>query len=161
MIEKCQRATKSGKRCQNTLPGPASRACSLHETPEDIAYREGYQAGAAAERGYAEKSRESSREFWIAEGRRLERAEAQERKNFRTVTAAGEQLVVVDGRLTYRWAGEPLKVGDRVLLPGNWLSGVKYGRGPFPGTVTALGSSYQGELSSVLRKISDDHGAAD
>jgi hypothetical protein len=25
----------------------------------------------------------------------------------------------------------------------------------------ALGSSYQGELSSVLRKISDDHGAAD
>lgn len=122
---------------------------------------EGYQAGAAAERGYAEKSRESSREFWIGEGRRLERGDTQERKNFRTVTAAGEQLVVVDGRLTYRWAGEPLKVGDRVLLPGNWLSEVKYGRGPFPGTVTALGSSYQGELSSVLRKISDDYGASD
>jgi hypothetical protein len=110
MIEKCQRATKSGRPCQNTLPGPASRACSLHETPEDIAYREGV-------------------------------------------------LVVVDGRLTYRWAGEPLKVGDQVLLPGNWLSEVKYGHGPFPGTVTALGSSYQGELSCVLRKISDDHDA--
>jgi hypothetical protein len=156
MAEKCGRATKSGRPCQNTLPGTAFRACSLHETPEDIAYREGYQAGAAAERGYAEKSRESSRELWIAEGRRLERAEAQEWENFRTVTTAGEQVVVVDGRLTYRWAGEALKVGDRVLLPGNWLSEMKYGRGPFSGTVTGLGSSYQGELSPVLRKISDD-----
>jgi hypothetical protein len=155
LAEKCERPTKSGKPCQNPRPGPSHRACGQHETPEDVAYREGYEAGRAAERGYAERSRESSRELWIGEGRRLERAEAVERANFRTATESGEQIVVVDGRLTYRWAGEPLKVGDRVLLPENWLSVVKHGRGPFPGTITAIGSSYKGELSAVIRKTAD------
>jgi len=74
------------------------------------------------------------------------------REGFRTVTESGEQIVVVDG-YSYRWRGNPLAVGDRVMLPENWLSALKYGSGPFPGTVTGIGSSYQGELAAVLRKL--------
>jgi hypothetical protein len=127
-----------------------------------VAWREGYFAGAAEAREQAAKDRE----FWVAEGRRQERAEAarqsaeaEREKNFRTVTSRGEQVVVVDG-YTYRWGGEPLKVGDRVLLPANWLSEVKHGKGPFPGTVTAIGSSYDGEMSAIIRKIGGREGQA-
>jgi hypothetical protein len=130
--------------------------------PEDVAWREGYLAGAVEACEQAAKDRE----FWIAEGRRQERAEADRQraeagreKNFRTVTSSGEQVVVVDG-YTYRWGGEPLKVGDRVLLPANWLSEVKHGKGPFPGTVTAMGSSYDGEMSAIIRKIGSGEGQA-
>ena len=70
-----------------------------------------------------------------------------------TTTSDGQQIVEVDG-YAYRWAGEPLGVGDRVILPANWLSEVKHGKGPFPGTVTAIGSSYDGEMSAIVRKIS-------
>lgn len=152
----CGRPTKSGGSCRNPLyPGDPARACGLHETAEDVAYREGYRAGATAEREYAERGRELSRESWIAEGRRLEHLEARERESFRVATDDEEQIVVVDSGYSYRWGGEPLKIGDRVMLPANWLSEIKNGPGPFPGTVTAIGSSYQGELSAIVRKIAD------
>jgi hypothetical protein len=157
---KCGRPTKSGKPCQNNIYGDAYRACGQHETPEDVAWREGYFAGVAEAREQAARDRE----FWIAEGRRQQRAEADRQhakaegeKNFRIVTSSGDQVVDVDG-YAYRWGGEALKVGDRVLLPANWLSEVKHGKGPFPGTVTAIGSSYDGELSAIIRKIGDGDG---
>lgn len=159
---KCGRPTKSGKPCQNNIYGAAYRACGQHETPEDVAWREGYFAGATEAREQAARDRE----FWIAEGRRQQRSEADRRraeaereKNFKTTTSRGEQIVQVD-RYAYRWGGEPLKVGDRVLLPANWLSEVKHGKGPFPGTVTAIGSSYDGDMSAIIRKISSVEGQA-
>ncbi len=156
MSEKCGRPTKSGKPCQNPLYGAAFRACGTHETPEDVAWREGYFAGLAKAREDAGRDRE----FWVAEGRRQEReaakrreGEAERQSRLRTATSDGQQIVEVDG-YAYRWAGEPLGVGDRVMLPANWLSEVKHGKGPFLGTVTAIGSSYDGEMSAIVRKIS-------
>jgi len=65
----------------------------------------------------------------------------------------GDQIVQV-GRYAYRWRGpSPLNVGDRVLLPENWLSRAKYGPGPFEDIVTGLGTNYQGELSFILRQL--------
>jgi hypothetical protein len=60
----------------------------------------------------------------------------------------------VDG-YAYRWTGPgPLQIGDRVLLPANWLSEIKQGPGPFPGTVTGFGrNGYDGPLSSIVRKL--------
>jgi hypothetical protein len=63
------------------------------------------------------------------------------------------QKVVIDGRYTYAWHGEPVAVGDTVLLPENYVTRMKLGPGPFAGTVTALESTYEGPLSPVLRVI--------
>lgn len=50
---------------------------------------------------------------------------------------------------SYEWHGqEPLKVGDRVLLPANWVR-----PDPFVGTVVEIGTEYTGELASVLEKL--------
>jgi hypothetical protein len=62
----------------------------------------------------------------------------------------GDQVVEV-GRYSYRWRGTtPLQVGERVLLPENWRSRMKDGPGPQVGVVTALGSTYRGELSVLV-----------
>ncbi|MCA1707509.1 MAG: hypothetical protein LC808_31260 [Actinobacteria bacterium] len=66
---------------------------------------------------------------------------------------SGDQVVEV-GQYTYRWRGEtPLEVGDRVLLPENWLSRMKDGPGPTEGVVTRLGSTYRGELSLIVDRV--------
>lgn len=58
------------------------------------------------------------------------------------------QLVTI-GKYAYAWKGdEPLKVGDRVLLPSNWLRTT-----PFEGVVTALGSTWNGEHATILKKL--------
>jgi hypothetical protein len=72
---------------------------------------------------------------------------------FRERTSSDEQIVRVDGGYAYTWPGEPLAIGDRVLLPENWLSAVKHGHGPFQGTVTGFGTDYDGVMSAVIKKI--------
>lgn len=67
-------------------------------------------------------------------------------------TAQITQLVEVDG-YAYRWNGqEELKVGDEVLLPENYVSRLRNGPGPFPGTVTAIDSTYRGRTSAIVQK---------
>lgn len=51
--------------------------------------------------------------------------------------------------LTYRY-GSPLRVGDRVMCPGNEYSG------PFQAEVTALGSDYDGHVRSLLCRVAPD-----
>jgi len=62
----------------------------------------------------------------------------------------GEQVVSV-GRYAYRWRGDrPLAVGDRVLLPENWLSRKKDGPGNWVGVITDLGTTYTGTLAHIV-----------
>lgn len=62
----------------------------------------------------------------------------------------GDQVVSV-GRYAYRWRGSPpLAVGDRVLLPENWLSRKKDGPGNWIGVITELGTTYPGALAFVV-----------
>ncbi|WP_327357905.1 hypothetical protein [Streptomyces sp. NBC_01304] len=50
----------------------------------------------------------------------------------------------------YRWRGDkPLWVGERVLVPKNYFSRIKYGPGPTTGVVTGLGSTYRRPLSFI------------
>lgn len=66
---------------------------------------------------------------------------------WRERTGNGEQLLIIDDRYTWSWAGEPdLDVGDVVLLPGNPWTRDK----PYRGVVTALGSDYLGPVRQVL-----------
>jgi len=65
----------------------------------------------------------------------------------------GDQVVSV-GKYAYRWRGRPpLRVGDRVLLPENWLSRKKDGPGHWEGVVTELGSSYSGRIAFVVDRV--------
>jgi len=39
-----------------------------------------------------------------------------------------------------------------VLLPENYVSALRHGSGPFPGTVTELGTTYTGPLSTIISR---------
>ncbi|WP_433185678.1 hypothetical protein [Actinoallomurus sp. CA-150999] len=153
----CGHATKSGKPCKQVLYGH-DVACKLHATKHDhalaAARKEGWEdgfargselgAGAARiERQELERLREKVKDL----ERRLEDAS-------RYYEIDGDQVVEVEG-YGYRWSGaDQLKVGDRVLLPENYVSVLKRGRGPIEGTVTKLGSTYRGgDLSRIIRRI--------
>lgn len=57
---------------------------------------------------------------------------------------------------TYTWPRdeEPLKVGDRVVLPSNWLSDAPIG------TVRGFGSDYEGLPDPILRRAPDENADA-
>lgn len=64
------------------------------------------------------------------------------------LTEGGRQIVRF-GRYAYIWDGEePLALGDRCLLPGNWLVAQ-----PAEAEVTGFGTAYEGTLSHVVRLI--------
>ncbi len=152
-VRRCGRPTRSGAPCRAQIYG-RDLACKLHTTDHER------EVLAAFERGWSEglrQGRESEASLSSDRVRRLERRIAE------LETAADEQLRIYEvdgsqavevGRYSYRWDGEPqLVVGEKVLLPENWLSVVKDGKGPQVGTVTALGTRYQGQLSRILRRV--------
>jgi len=66
----------------------------------------------------------------------------------RKETVMGFQIVEVSG-YAYEWTGkEKLRVGDRVKLPGNWVS-----PSGWEGVVGRLGSDYTGKMARVVRKL--------
>lgn len=67
------------------------------------------------------------------------------------------QYVTIDDSLAYKWTGrEPLKIGDKVRLPGNWTTGFK----DWVGEVTALESNWSGYHVEVLGRCeSNSHWA--
>jgi len=83
---------------------------------------------------------------------RVKAREEQERARFHERDDYGQLVVVSRGKdLTYRWCGDgDLSVGNRVLVPGNWLH-------PTPEicTVTAIGSSFEGDIQSVIGRVAE------
>lgn len=79
-------------------------------------------------------------------------AEEAEKEISRYFTVSNDQVVEIEGRWAYRWAGEPpLTIGEHVILPSvPWRSGR-----PWIGRITGLGSTYDGELSYVIRRASE------
>lgn len=149
---RCGRPTRSGTPCRNPLFGH-DLACATHATEQDRAladaYRKGYSEG--LRQGYdMGKSGATSEIDRLT--RRVQDLQRQAEENARYYERDGDQVVEVGG-YGYRWSGSPpLEVGERVLLPENWLSAVQRGHGPFEGVVTALGSTYEGPLSRILRR---------
>ncbi|MGM7439910.1 hypothetical protein [Streptomyces tunisiensis] len=110
------------------------------------AYRQGLETGRAQEREWRQRAA-------AAQVEHLERQirEELDAKN-RRFEVDGDQAVTVDG-YGYRWRGPgTLEVGDRVLLPENYVSALRHGPGPFPGTVTELGTTYTGTLSMIISR---------
>ncbi|QHC16580.1 hypothetical protein GR131_14555 [Streptomyces sp. GF20] len=106
-------------------------------------WNEGYEAG-------RESGASSSKSRIAHLEKRVEELEEQLDAERRVYEVDGFQVVQV-GKYTYRWRGSDLlRVGDRVLLPENWLSKVKEGPGHTVGVVTRLGTTYRGSLTDIL-----------
>ena len=149
----CGRLTKSGRPCKVRVHGP-DVACGIHATEQDRAvaeaYRRGYEEGRESGARY---SKESSKIRIASLEKQVEELRQRLDKATRIYEVGGDQ-VVDTGRYAYRWSGEtPLEVGDRVLLPENYVSRMKHGPGPVEAVVRALGTTYQGPLAFVLRRL--------
>jgi len=149
----CGRPTKSGKPCKANFSG-VGFACKLHTTPEEQALVDAYETG--YDRG-REKGYESGQQVSALSTEHLERQIARLKTKLDEATRRfrvdGLQAVTVGG-YAYVWNGQPdLEVGDRVLLPENYVSRLKDGPGPVEGIVTELGSTYDGTHSRILRRI--------
>ncbi|WP_285731987.1 hypothetical protein [Nocardiopsis sp. ATB16-24] len=152
-VRTCGRPTKAGHPCKIRVSS-SDIACGTHATEQDRAvaeahrrgYREGYEVGNSSAGSYS-KFRIEQLESQVEELRQ------QLDKETRIHEIGGDQVVQVGG-YAYRWRGRPpLAVGDRVLLPENYVSRMKYGPGPMEGTVTGLGTTYRGPLAFILRRL--------
>lgn len=148
----CGRPTKAGTPCRAQFSGPGF-ACKLHTTDHEKALVEAYQTG-------LETGRKQEREWQQrAEASQVEHLEKQIRTlrdeldaQNRRFEVDGGQAVTVGG-YGYRWCGPgTLEVGDRVLLPENYVSALHHGPGSFPGTVTELGTTYTGTLRRIISR---------
>ncbi|MYS79454.1 hypothetical protein GTZ85_04220 [Streptomyces sp. SID5474] len=126
-------------------------ACGTHATAHDRAladahrrgYNEGYKSGSESGTHWSTFKVEQLE-------KRVKDLEAQLDQARRYYEIEGDQVVEV-GRYAYRWRGpEALEVGDRVLLPENYVTRLKNGPGATLGTVTALGATYRGTLSVIV-----------
>lgn len=149
-LRPCRRPTKSGKPCRAQYSGRGF-ACKLHTTEHEAELVRAYEQGLTAGRAQERRTQEQSTKLHVAH---LERQVQELREKLdgasRRFEVAGRQAVTVDG-YGYLWAGEgALVVGDRVLLPENYVSALRHGPGPFVGTVTALGTTYDGRLNRII-----------
>ena len=146
----CGRPTRSGNPCKIRISG-SDVACGTHATEQDKAvaeahrrgWSEGYEAG-------CESGASSSKSHIAYLEKRVKDLEEQLDGARRVYEVDGYQVVQV-GKYSYRWrGGDPLEVGDRVLLPENWVSKLKDGPGSTVGVVTKLGTTYRGSLSDIV-----------
>lgn len=151
----CGRPTRSGKPCRARVYGH-DVACGVHATDQDRALTAAYQRGWSE--GYHQGSTSGSslaqtRIEWLE--RKVHDLEQQVDDTQRYYEIDGDQVVEV-GRYAYRWRGSPpLMVGDRVVLPENWVSALRSGPGTFDDVVTKLGATYRGELAHIVRRAGE------
>lgn len=148
----CGRPSASGRPCQAIshpyIYGMDERyipPCKAHSTPEeqDLA-----QAISKAHYEGMYKRDEDEVRFQKKNKERAAEIEALRRRDLRTIDDEGHQIIKI-GNLAYTWDGpRPLRVGDVVTVPGNWM---------FPQrrteVVTDLGTTYQGDLQHVIQLV--------
>ena len=62
----------------------------------------------------------------------------------------GGRKIMVNNKWTYLTGGYEVAVGDTVILPHGHRNGKKYSDGTWEGTVTRMGSKYDGECKTIL-----------
>ncbi len=140
----CNRLTKNKKPCQN--PASFYTACRIHATEQDKEifkwgqeqWDEGYKIG--------EKTGRNAVKSEMEQAKRKAEYEVKEKENFRLRDLNGRQLVCC-GKYSYSVPiNQPdLKVGNVVRLPANWLVNHQT-----TAEITALGSSYTGDIFSIV-----------
>jgi hypothetical protein len=157
----CGLPTKAGPPCKQRAlyywDAAGNSGCRKHLSAEQLAdaerkneiYRAGVDVTRARYEQYAEKeTRDLHQE--IAKLRK-EAAKVEAIKHiatFRDEDHAGRQLVTVNSRYSYAWDGaKPLVVGDKVKLPSTG-----YTSGGWVGSVTGLGTNYDGHCELIVSK---------
>lgn len=148
----CGRMTTSGKPCKAQglivlahMDPAYIQPCSTHRTPEEEALRSEINAAVWESRRWDAENEEAIKK---SNKEKDERFERERLLSLRTMDEEGRQIVQV-GKLAYTWSGKrPLRVGDVVEVPGNWLF---KGRRTEP--VTNLGTTYDGDLQDILRLV--------
>ncbi|MFC7592200.1 hypothetical protein ACFQYP_57100 [Nonomuraea antimicrobica] len=132
-------------------------ACGIHITDHERALSEAYRRGwREGHSGGYDSGRSMARQEIERLQRRVTELEQHLDNAQRYYEINGDQVVEV-GKYAYRWRGHPpLKVGERVLLPENWVSQMAEGRGTFVGEVTRLGATYRGHLSAIVGRAKTD-----
>lgn len=129
------------------LYGP--RACPKHATENDRALIEILDRVWADAHAYGEIVGQRLGSRLDKNQAVAERVRAAQAGELRDTDDRGRQLVVIDDKYTYHWADPhgngPLEVGDIVLLPANQVNPAMH-----EGTVTGLGSNYQGATKAAL-----------
>jgi len=150
----CARPTRTtGEPCKARRVSRFAPACHTHLTEREAesaevarhAYTLGWNSGRESGARFAAEHTQQLTQ-------RVKELEAQLDAERHLYELEGDQLVEVDG-YAYRWSGpDRLAVGDRVVLPQNWISKLKHGPGPFAGQVTMLGTKYRGDIARILRR---------
>lgn len=151
---RCGRLTRAGTPCKQVPLHNYGKVgfspCRQHMTEverEDAAlkwliYCHGMETARKSSEEYTKMLRERIDKL----ERKIENREIKE--NTRFDDGSGRQLVTIDYKLGYAWAGdEPLAAGDKVLLPGNWVHPHAW-----IGEVTSLGSTWKGDFSQILKR---------
>ncbi|MFI7089751.1 hypothetical protein ACIBUR_39985 [Streptomyces anulatus] len=108
-------------------------------------WSEGYKSGSESSASYSRSRIERLEQ-------RVKELDEQLDDAKRVYEIGGHQVVDVGG-YAYSWRGStPLEVGDRVLLPENYVSRMKNGPGPTLGVVSKLGTTYRGPLSDIVSR---------
>ncbi|TGN74990.1 hypothetical protein E5083_21925 [Streptomyces bauhiniae] len=129
-------------------------ACGTHATEQDKAVTEAHRRGwrEGHETGWKSSARSSASRIEQLE-RRVHELEEQLDGAKRVYEVGGHQVVDVGG-YAYRWrGGDLLEVGDRVLLPENYVSRLRNGPGPTVGVVSQLGTTYRGPLADIVSRM--------
>ena len=144
-VDVCGLPTKSGNPCRNRLQ-PFEIACATHGTDRDRALTRKFRTAVGQIHDQMASAYQKGYEMSESAERRTVEADAELRRNWRDVDGRGRQIVTV-GKYAYTWRGAPLLVGDRVVIPDNWLFRAH------EGTVTGIGSDYDGPLSEIVSVV--------
>lgn len=164
-VRRCGRPTRSGTPCQALLHG-FDVSCKSHAAEDDSELAKWYERGLHTGLRRGQEMAGWTAQHNVERVKELEH-QVQELKQkledaSRYYEIEGDQVVEVDGRYAYRWGGSPrLEIGELVVLPPNWLTTTVLGSGSFDGTVTGFGTTYQGQLSHIVRRAlpgSQDNG---
>lgn len=173
---RCNHPTKTGKPCQNLVYGSddwfsdpmkildksLSLPCPIHTTPTYQKFSDAFHR--AYEIGQYDQQQRSQHRIDVLENEinnlkdkiiKLEEIQRMSDPNFQTHLPNGDQIVVVEG-YSYAWKAskEPLQVGEDVVVPsGGVRAMISSLPRTYTGTVTALGSSYIGNLTYVLKRV--------
>lgn len=144
-LELCGKPTKAGTPCRSRVYGVTKDGCALHGDPLvaarlERAYAFGREAGASSAKWQEHIEMLNHEIVGLREELR--------QRDLRTHTTRGHQIVEVGERhLAYAWNGSvPLAIGDEVITPANEFYGQRVA------VVTALGSTYRGELRLLQRR---------
>lgn len=147
--ESCIGKTKKGNRCKNSRTSLYSLTCKVHRTKETELLE---SLCSRIDKESSDRTTKTMQSYKDSELRNLRdkvtHLELRLKDTKRLRTHTGKQIFQC-GNHAYVWAGEgELEVGDKVMVPPNWLFNYSTER-----EVTELGTFYEGLLTDVHKKV--------